>query len=207
MADGFDDARAMWDGRYAREDYIFGTAPNAFLASQAGRLARGQRALCVADGEGRNSVWLAKQGLLVTAFDVSPVGVDKARRLAAQAGVSVDARVSDVVGWPWTPEAYDVVVAIFVQFAPPALRAQMFAGMLATLRPGGLLLLEGYTPDQVELRTGGPGRVDHLYTEPLLSEAFAAHEILHLRAYRAVLAEGTQHAGESALVDCVVRKR
>lgn len=207
MADGFDDARAMWDGRFAREDYIFGTSPNVFLASQAGRLARGQRALCVADGEGRNSVWLAQQGLVVTAFDVSPVGVNKARRLAAQAGVSVDARVSDVVAWPWTPEAYDVVVAIFVQFAPPALRAQMFEGMLATLKPGGLLLLEGYTPDQVELRTGGPGRVDHLYTEPLLREAFAAHEILHLRAYRAVLAEGTQHAGESALIDCVVRRR
>jgi hypothetical protein len=79
--------------------------------------------------------------------------------------------------------------------------------MLATLKPGGLLLLEGYTPDQVELRTGGPGRVDHLYTEPLLRAAFAAHEILHLNAYRAVLAEGTQHAGESALIDCVVRKR
>lgn len=206
MADGFDDARTMWDGRFARDDYIFGTAPNVFLASQAGRLGRGQRALCVADGEGRNGVWLARQGLVVTAFDVSPVGVEKARRLAAQAGVSVDARVSDVAGWPWTPKVYDVVVAIFVQFAPPALRAQMFEGMLATLRPGGLLLLEGYTPDQVELRTGGPGRVDHLYTEPLLREAFAAHEILHLRDYRAVLAEGTQHAGESALIDCVVRK-
>ena len=206
MADGFDDARTMWDGRYTREDYIFGTAPNVFLASQAGRLARGQRVLCVADGEGRNSVWLARQGLAVTAFDISPVGVDKARRLAAQAGVQVDFEVAEAADWVWTPEAYDAVVAIFVQFAPPALRAQMFSGMLATLKPGGLLLLEGYTPDQVELRTGGPGRVDHLYTEPLLREAFAAHEILHLNAYRAVLAEGTQHAGESALIDCVVRR-
>jgi 2-polyprenyl-3-methyl-5-hydroxy-6-metoxy-1,4-benzoquinol methylase len=207
MSNGFDDARAMWDGRFAREDYIFGTAPNAFLASQQARLAPGQRALCVADGEGRNSVWLARQGLAVTAFDISPVGVDKARRLATQAGVVVNYQVAEVAAWLWTPEAYDLVVAIFVQFAPPALRAQLFAGMLATLKPGGLLLLEGYTPDQVELRTGGPGRVDHLYTEALLREAFAGHEILLLSSYRAVLAEGTQHAGESALIDCVVRKR
>lgn len=206
MPDGFADPRAMWDERYAREDYIFGTAPNAFLATQSARFARGQRALCVADGEGRNSVWLAQQGLDVTAFDISPVGVDKARRLAAAAGVSVDARVSDMAAWSWTPEVYDRVVAIFVQFAPPALRAQLFADMLATLRPGGLLLLEGYTPDQVELRTGGPGRADHLYTEPLLREAFTGHEILHLRSYRAVLAEGTQHTGESALIDCVVSR-
>lgn len=207
MSDGFANPRETWDARFARDDYIFGTAPNAFLAAQQARLAAGQRALAVADGEGRNSVWLARQGLVVTAFDIAPRGVAKARALAARAGVAVDYRVASVEEWDWTPEAFDVVAAIFVQFAPPAVRARMFAGMLRTLRAGGSLLLQGYTPRQLEYRTGGPPLVENLYTPELLRAAFAGHDIVELRAYDAVLAEGTQHAGISALIDCVVRKR
>lgn len=119
-ASGPPDSRDTWDARYANPDYVFGKAPNAFLARQAPRLARGKRALSVADGEGRNSVWLAEQGLEVTAFDVSPVGIAKARRLAAERGVAVDFNQSDVGAWVWTPERFDVVAAIFVQFADPA---------------------------------------------------------------------------------------
>lgn len=207
MSSGFDSPRETWDGRFAGDEYIFGTAPNAFLAAQRPRLAAGQRALAVADGEGRNSVWLAQQGLAVTAFDIAPRGVAKARALAARAGVEVDYHVAGVEDWPWTPQAFDVVAAIFVQFAPPALRGKMFAGMLQTLRPGGLLLLQGYTPRQLEYRTGGPPRAEHLYTPALLRQAFASHEIVELREHDDVLAEGTQHAGMSALIDCVVRRR
>ena len=207
MSSGFDSPRETWDARFAGDEYIFGTAPNAFLAAQRPRLAAGQRALAVADGEGRNSVWLAQQGLAVTAFDIAPRGVAKARALAARAGVEVDYHVAGVEDWPWTPQAFDVVAAIFVQFAPPALRGKMFAGMLQTLRPGGLLLLQGYTPRQLEYRTGGPPRAEHLYTPALLRQAFAAHEVLELREHDDVLAEGTQHAGMSALIDCVVRRR
>ena len=207
MSSGFDSPRETWDARFAGDEYIFGTAPNAFLAAQRPRLAAGQRALAVADGEGRNSVWLAQQGLAVTAFDIAPRGVAKARALAARAGVEVDYHVAGVEDWPWTPQAFDVVAAIFVQFAPPALRGKMFAGMLQTLRPGGLLLLQGYTPRQLEYRTGGPPRAEHLYTPALLRQAFASHEIVELREHDDVLAEGTQHAGMSALIDCVVRRR
>src|SRR5687768_1878297 len=107
-----------WNGRYAAKDYVFGTRPNAFLASQAHRLAPGMTALSVADGEGRNSVWLASRGLEVTAFDFSPVGVAKARALAAREGVEVDYRVADIDAWDWQPEAFDVVVGIFFQFTP-----------------------------------------------------------------------------------------
>jgi len=203
---GFADPRETWNARFDRDDYIFGTAPNAFLASQRPRLVAGQRALCVADGEGRNSVWLAQQGLVVSAFDIAPRGVLKARTLAARCGVSVDFHVASVEQWNWTPDDFDVVAAIFVQFAPPPLRERMFAGMLRTLKPGGWLLLQGYTPRQLDYRTGGPPLADHLYTAPLLHEAFAAHEIVELREHDAVLAEGTQHAGLSALIDCVVRK-
>ena len=97
-----------WNERYGAPDYIFGTAPNAFLASNASRLKRGQRALCIADGEGRNSVWLAEQGLEVTAFDFSPIGVDKARKLAASRGVKVRHDVSTVYDWSWPTAAFDL---------------------------------------------------------------------------------------------------
>ena len=207
MTGGFANPRETWDARFAGDDYIFGTAPNVFLAAQRARLAAGQRALCVADGEGRNSVWLAQQGLVVTAFDIAPRGVAKARALAAQAGVRVDHRVASVEEWTWTPESFDVVVAIFVQFAAPAVRERMFAGMLKTLAPGGWLLLQGYTPRQLEYRSGGPPNTGHLYTPALLRQAFSAHEIVELREHDSWLAEGTQHAGMSALIDCVVRRR
>jgi len=202
----FADARATWDKRYAGNEYMFGTAPNAFLASQAGLLKPGQRALCVADGEGRNSVWLAQQGLQVSAFDISPVGVAKARQLATAQGVTVSHEVSDVAGWHWPDAAFDVVAAIFVQFADPELRAFMFRSMLRALVPGGLLLLQGYGPRQLEYKTGGPPELAHLYTADLLREAFAGCEIIHLREHDDILVEGSRHAGMSALVDLVARK-
>ena len=108
-----------WNGRFAAQEYVFGTRPNAFLAAQAPRLQRGMRALCVADGEGRNSVWLAVQGLAVTAFDFSPAGLAKARALAERSAVAVDYRLSDVDDWDWSATQYDVVAAIFVQLASP----------------------------------------------------------------------------------------
>jgi len=207
MNQPFSDARKTWDARFDRDDYIFGTAPNVFLCTQVHRFAPGTLALCVADGEGRNSVWLAQRGLAVTAFDIAPRGVDKARALASRAGVEVDYHVAGVDQWTWQPDAFDVVAAIFVQFATPEERAQLFANMMHTLKSGGLLLLQGYTPRQLEYRTGGPPRADHLYTADLLLSAFSGHEIVELREHDDVLAEGTQHAGMSALIDCVVRKR
>jgi SAM-dependent methyltransferase len=207
MNQPFADARATWDARFQRDDYIFGTAPNVFLAGQAHRLRPGQRALAVADGEGRNSVWLAQQGLRVAAFDISPIGVRKAQALAARAGVAVDYAVAGIEDYAWPQAVFDVVAAIFIQFATPAQRAWLFGNMIDALVPGGLLLLQGYTPRQLEYRTGGPPRADHLYTPDLLRGSFAAHEILELREHDDVLAEGTQHSGMSALIDCVVRKR
>lgn len=195
-----------WNRRFSAPEYIFGTAPNAFLASHRDLLRPGQRALCVADGEGRNSVWLAGQGLEVAAFDISPVGVEKARRLALERGVQVDFRVASVYDWRWPEAEFDVVAAIFVQFADPAMRSFMFERMARALKPGGLLLVEGYTPKQLEYRTGGPSRVENLYTEAMLREAFGSLDILELKQYEAVMTEGTQHAGPSALIDLVARK-
>ena len=195
-----------WNTRYSAPGYLFGSAPNAFLASKKDLLRGRSRALCVADGDGRNSVWLAGQGLQVDAFDFSPVGVEKARRLAASRGVSVNCEVADVYGWRWPREEYDVVAAIFVQFADPAMRQFMFEHMVRALRPGGLLLVEGYTPKQLEYRTGGPSELDKLYTAAMLTEAFAGFEILELREYEAELEEGERHTGRSALIDLVAKK-
>jgi len=192
-----------WNNRFAAPGFVFGTAPNAFLASQARRLTPGMSALCVADGEGRNSVWLARQGLEVTAFDFSPVALAKAGVFARHSGVKVDYRPSTVEGWNWDERRYDVVAGIFIQFVGPAERARMFAGMARALRPGGLLILEGYGPKQLEYATGGPKKLENLYTEALLRESFKALEILHLASYDAEVDEGAGHKGMSALVDLV----
>lgn len=195
-----------WNQRYGEADYIFGTAPNAFLARHAGLFKPGQRALCVADGEGRNSVWLAEQGLEVVAFDFSPVAVEKARRLAASRGVKVRYELAAVYDWPWPEAAFDVVAAIFVQFADPPMRAFLFERMIAALKPDGLLLIEGYTPAQLKYGTGGPKQLDQLYTEELLRQAFGSLDILELRTYEAELDEGIRHRGMSAVIDLVARR-
>jgi SAM-dependent methyltransferase len=202
----FHDPAGTWNQRFEGEDYLFGREPNDYLRAQAARLAPGGRVLCVADGEGRNSVWLARQGLQVDAFDIAEVGVAKARRLAAEAQVAVNFEVADCDGWRWPVEAYDAVAAIFVQFADPATRERLFANIVRALKPGGLLVLQGYTPRQLEYKTGGPPILSHLYTAELLRSAFAALQIVELREYEAELNEGSQHHGRSALIGLVARK-
>lgn len=196
-----------WNTRFSAPGYVFGTAPNAFLVAHATLLKPGRRALCVADGEGRNSVWLAEQGLDVSAFDLSPVGVEKARRLAAERGVSVRYDVASVYDWAWPQAAFDVVAAIFVQFADPPMRSFLFERIERALAPGGVLLMQGYTPKQLEYGTGGPKHVENLYTEELLREAFAGLDIAELAAYDTVLAEGSGHSGPSAVIDLVAFRR
>lgn len=201
------EALARWNERFSASGYLFGTAPNRFLVAQKHRLQPGQRALAVADGEGRNGVWLAEQGLAVTSVDFSPVALAKARALAQRAGVAIETVEADLGAWQWPSETYDVVVAIFIQFAPPPMRAAMFAGMAAALKPGGLLILEGYRPKQVEYGTGGPPQAENMYTRVLLESAFAGMEILHCAEYDAEIAEGAGHKGLSALIDFVARKQ
>ncbi len=197
---------ARWNTRYDTGEYVFGTAPNTFLASQARRLQAGMHVLAVADGEGRNGVWLAQQGLNVLSVDASENGLDKARELAAVRGVRIATELADLGDWGWGHERFDVVAAIFIQFAGPALRDAMFAGMRQALKPGGLLILQGYRPEQLVYATGGPKQVENLYTEALLREAFAGMELLHLSSHDDVLDEGEGHCGMSALIDLVARK-
>ncbi|MBL8701371.1 MAG: class I SAM-dependent methyltransferase [Alphaproteobacteria bacterium] len=199
-------AQARWDARYDKPEYHFGETPNAFLAGQAARLRPGMKALAISDGEGRNGVWLARQGLAVTSFDLSPRGVEKAKALAARHGVAIDMRIADIATWNWTPEAYDLVAGIFFQYAPPPLRARIFAGIVETLRPGGLLLLQGYTPRQLAYGTGGPPEAENMYTPELLRDSFKALEIIALNEHDDRITEGPGHDGMSALIDLVARK-
>lgn len=204
----------VWDERYAGADYHFGTEPNAFLVEQRDLLQAGAHCLSVADGEGRNGVWLAEQGLRVMSVDSSPVALNKARALAQQRGVAVDFEQADLLQWEWPvlsgvegPEnRFDAVAAIFIQFAAPAQRQQLFANIKRCLKPGGLLLLQGYTPRQLEYRTGGPSQVENLYTEALLRESFSDMEILHLREHDDIIEEGVGHSGMSALIELAARK-
>jgi SAM-dependent methyltransferase len=197
---------SFWDDRYSRDEYVFGEAPNAFLAAQAHLLPKTGTALAIADGEGRNGVWLAEQGLDVLSVDASPVGLDKAKKLAAKRGVALKTHLLDIADYDWREERFDVVAGIFFQFAGPELRDAIFAGMVRTLKPGGLLILQGYGPRQLEYKTGGPGILENLYTEALLAEKFAEMDIVHLSEEDREMAEGLTHVGMSHLVDLVARK-
>jgi cyclopropane fatty-acyl-phospholipid synthase-like methyltransferase len=195
-----------WDKRYAGAGYLFGTEPNAFLVTQRHLLKPGMSCLAVADGEGRNGIWLAQQGLHVLSVEASPVALDKAQKLARQRGVTVEFEQADLATWQWGENRFDVVAAIFIQFASPALREQMFAGIKRCLKPGGLLLLQGYTPRQLEYKTGGPPVAENMYTEALLRQAFGDMEIMHLGEHDDQVSEGAGHSGMSALIDMVARK-
>ncbi len=196
----------MWNQRFDQAAYIFGEEPNAYLQSQAQHLKPGS-ALAVADGEGRNGVWLAQQGLKVTGFDLSAVAIQKAQQLAARKGVRAQWVCSDWHSFDWAQAPYDNVVGIFVQFAPPAEREALFQRMDASLKPGGTLVIQGYSLQQLSFNTGGPGKREHLYDEALLTRAFAAYDLLDLRTYEAVLSEGTAHSGRSGLIGLTARKR
>lgn len=202
------DQEARWSQRYrdAGEDYLFGVAPCRFLQTHRQVLESGATALSVADGEGRNSVWLAEQGLAVTALEISPVALEKARRLARGRGVEVNFVQADMLTTRWPPATYDFVVGIFIQFVGPEEREIQFARLRQALKPGGLLLLHGYTPKQLEYKTGGPAAVENLYTEDLLRQAFADFRIETLHAYEADVDEGSGHRGRSALIDLIARK-
>ena len=196
----------LWDERYAGGEYFFGTRPNAFMVSQHHLLKPGMSCLAVADGEGRNGVWLVQQGLKVLSVDNSAVAASKANSLALQKGVKLDFEVADLLHWVWGINRYDVVVAIFIQFATPAQRTELFTNIKKCLKPGGLLLLQGYTPRQLEYKTGGPPLAENMYTESVLRKEFADMEVLHLHEHDSEINEGSGHKGMSALIDLVTRK-
>lgn len=199
----------MWNERFSKAGYLFGTEPAQFLIEHQAYLTAGAadaKALAVADGEGRNSVFMAEQGLEVDAMDSSHIAIEKARALAMARDVSVNFHEADINKWEWPKDRYDLVVAIFIQVVGPARRDEIFAGMKRCVKPGGLIMLHGYTPEQIELGTGGPPHAENMYTVDMLAQAFGDFELLELRSYERHVDEGEGHSGTSALIDLVARK-
>lgn len=194
-----------WDTRFDTPDFVFGEAPNTFFARHAATLPPG-RALCVADGEGRNGVWLARHGWEVLSLDFSAVAQRKAAGLAARHGVSLDLVQADVHDWAYPEAGFDLVVDVFSQFSSPNQRARKWAGMLRALRPGGRLIVVGYTPRQLIHRTGGPSEAANLYTPDLLRAAFGGLRIDVLEEAEVVLDEGSGHSGLSAVIGLVATR-
>jgi SAM-dependent methyltransferase len=210
MTDSALTGAAMWDERYRGEPYAYGLEPNAFLAAQAGHLKPGMRAFVPGDGEGRNGVWLAARGLEVDTLDLSAFGVEKAQRLAAHRGVSINAMQADALAWDWPEARYDLIALIFLHLVEPD-RRRLHAKAVGALKPGGLIVLEAFRTEQVERQKagarGGPRDPALLYPAEALRADFEGEEILALEAVDAAMAEGALHVGMSAVVRALVRRR
>jgi 2-polyprenyl-3-methyl-5-hydroxy-6-metoxy-1,4-benzoquinol methylase len=203
----FADATQFWNERFDKEEFIFGKEPNEYLVEKTKEyLKPNDKVLCIADGEGRNGVWLAKQGMQVVGFDASDIALVKAKQFAKENQVEVEYSFSDTDSFDWQANAYDAVVAIFIQFADPAMRARIFHHVYQTLKPGGVFILQGYTPKQLDYKTGGPSALEHLYTEESIRELAKDFEVLELVSYERVLNEGARHSGMSALLGLVAKK-
>jgi cyclopropane fatty-acyl-phospholipid synthase-like methyltransferase len=196
----------IWDERYANDAYYYGTEANVFLMSQQHLLKPGLSCLAVADGEGRNGVWLAEQGLQVLSVDGSIKAQNKAKKLAQERAVDLDFEHVDLINWAWPENSFDVVVGIFIQVFADELRSQLFENIKRSLKPGGLFLLQGYTQRQLEFKTGGPSQIENLYTNLMLKQKFCDMELLHFEEHDQVINEGSGHHGMSALIDLVARK-
>lgn len=201
----FHNPKETWDQRFAGDSFLFGEQPNQYLRNQFHHLRPGN-ALSIADGEGRNSVWMATQGLKLKAFDFSANALGKAKRLAQQHSVVVNFSCSDWQSFDWKPTYYDNIVGVFFQFAGTDDRIQLFKLIDASLKPGGVVLIQGYSPAQLQFNTGGPGKLENLYDKPMLISAFPNYQVLDLQAYEAEIHEGAAHNGMSGLIGYVAQK-
>lgn len=199
------DAR-FWNDRYAAAGagYVYGTAPNEFLAAVADRIPPGP-VLCLADGEGRNGVHLAALGHAVTSVDLSATGLAKARALAAKRGVPLTTVVADLNDFVIAERAWAAIVAIFMHL-PPALRAKVLARAAAGLQPGGVFILECYSPAQMSFNTGGPRDPALLPTLAELRSELAGLDILHGAELERDILEGDGHTGRGAVVQVIAQR-
>jgi hypothetical protein len=195
----------MWDERFSQSQPVYGDQPNAFLAAQTSRFQRGMKLLVPADGYGRNGIWLARQGFSVHTVDLSPVGVARARQTAEAAGLAMTIEQADLALWKWPEAEFDGVFAIFLHL-PPEDRAKVHGAMLQSVKQGGLVILEAFSTSQLKYSSGGPKRVELLYTAEMLRQDFAGAEPVVLEEREAQISEGTMHSGAAALMDGVFRR-
>ncbi len=194
----------MWDQRYDTDEYVYGTEPNDFLASVAGDIPVG-RTLCIAEGEGRNAVYLAQHGHQVVAVDASAVGLEKAGKLADERGVKIETLVQDLAHIEIEADSWDAVVSIFAH-VPPAIRKPLHQKIVQGLRSGGMLVLEAYTPEQLELGTGGPPVAEMTMTLQALQQELDGLEFKHAVELQRDVIEGRFHTGKGAVVQVIAVK-
>lgn len=199
---------AKWTARYAARAHAAGTAPNAYLRSQAHRLIPNMRALCPGEGEGRNAVWLAAAGCIVTAVDFVAEALARAEKLAADRRVAITTIQADLSTWTWPAESFDLVALIFVQVSD-AEREKIHAGAVRALAPGGLLLLEAFAKG-ANSSSGrlacGPPTDDARYDEAMLRRDFSALDITELLVGQTTLREGTAHDGPARVIRLAASK-
>ena len=193
-----------WDERYSRSDYIFGKTPNDFLTQVWETIPQG-RVLCLADGEGRNGVFLAQQGFEVESVDGSAVALAKARTLANDVGVVLQTTHADLAEFELGDEAWESIISIYVHL-PPDLRKSLHTGVVKALKPRGVFILEAYTPKQLEYRTGGPSTPELLMNLADLKEELAGLEFKHAEELEREVNEGPFHNGHAAVVQIVATK-
>lgn len=194
-----------WEQRYAAVKRLFGDTPSELLVKERQRLQPGQQALAVGDGEGRNGVWLAEQGLRVTAVDLSPTAQRRAAALAAQRGVAVELLCTDLFQWTWPLAQYAVITCIFVHLPPPQ-RRQLYESMWTATRPGGLILIEGYDREQAGGCAAGPQDPALLPDETELRHRFAAADILRLERTTTQIVIGGEHRGQGDVIHFTARR-
>jgi len=195
-----------WDERYSISEFYYGTEPNDFLKDHASNIKKGGKVLCMAEGEGRNAVYLAKLGLDVTAVDQSSVGLNKLNELASKNGVSVHTVVADLADYAITPESWDAVISIWCH-VPPSLRRKLHASVVAGLKPGGILILEAYEPRQLEFKTGGPPVAELMMKISDLKNEFSGLEMWIAHEIERDVQEGKGHFGMSAVTQLLALKR
>jgi SAM-dependent methyltransferase len=195
----------MWEERYSVDDYVYGTEPNSFLRENVSVLPMGD-VLCLAEGEGRNAVFLATTGRRVSSVDLTEAGVAKTLRLAEAADVSVDAVVGDLAHYDLGVDRWDAIVSIFAHMPSPV-RVDLHRRVVTSLRPGGVFLLEAYTPDQIGRGTGGPGSADLMMTIEDLRSELEPLEFVHAEEREREIVEGTHHTGVGSVVQVIARKK
>ncbi len=206
------DQKKFWTERYqtAGNDFLFGREPSEFLVKKRTMFKARESVLMIADGEGRNSVWLAAQGLKVTANEICKVAIDRAKKLAQESNAYVEIVECDILTDEWSmkcdQDSFDWVIGIFIQFANTEERKKLFSFMKAMTKPNGRILLLGYTPKQLEYKTGGPSAIENLYTQELLRDAFQDWDLEELVEYEKDISEGMGHKGMSALIGMVAIK-
>lgn len=195
----------MWDEKYSNSQFVYGSSPNDFLRENVHYFVPEGKILCIAEGEGRNAVWLAELGFKVTAVDASEVGLAKGRALAKSKGVSVHWVHADLQQYNPVTNAWDGVVAIFAHL-PPDLRSRVHADCVESLKIGGALVLEAYTPEQLNFRTGGPTNADWLMTPELLQNELQGLTFDRLQKTEREIVEGIGHTGLGSVVQVIGRR-